>query len=142
MTRNSSSGVHLREPPRSEFAVHSGVSQNQGYHFKGPYNKEYTILGSILGYPNLRKLPLRDEDLECEFTLALENRNSYAPVRGVVWLYLRLRTPAIHPNIGWRSVRKATKRDAAARRTPTVQGSGFRVQGISKPTTTIHEISP
>ena len=34
-----------------------GVSQNQGYLFGGPYNKDYSILGSILGYPNFGKLP-------------------------------------------------------------------------------------
>ena len=30
-----------------------GGSQNQGYHFGGPRNKEYNILGSILGSPIL-----------------------------------------------------------------------------------------
>ena len=34
-----------------------GVSQNYGYHFKGPHNKDYSILGSILGSPYLEKLP-------------------------------------------------------------------------------------
>ena len=34
-----------------------GVSQNQGYHFRGPHNKDYSILGSILGSPYLGKLP-------------------------------------------------------------------------------------
>ena len=34
-----------------------GVSQNQGYLFGGPYNKDYSMLGSILGYPNCGKLP-------------------------------------------------------------------------------------
>ena len=34
-----------------------GVSQNLGYLFGGPYNKDYSILGSILGYPNFGKLP-------------------------------------------------------------------------------------
>ena len=34
-----------------------GVSQNHGYLFGGPYNKEYSILGSILGFPYLEKLP-------------------------------------------------------------------------------------
>ena len=28
-----------------------GVSQNEGYHFGGPNNKDYSILGSILGSP-------------------------------------------------------------------------------------------
>ena len=33
------------------------VSQNWGYLFGGPYNKDYSILGSILGSPNSGKLP-------------------------------------------------------------------------------------
>ena len=36
-----------------------GVSQNQGYPFGGPYNKDYSILGSILGSPYFEKLPNR-----------------------------------------------------------------------------------
>ena len=36
-----------------------GVSQNKGYLFGGSYNKDYSILGSILGYPNLRNYHLR-----------------------------------------------------------------------------------
>ena len=34
-----------------------GVSQNWGYHFGGPCNKDYSILGSILGSPYFGKLP-------------------------------------------------------------------------------------
>ena len=34
-----------------------GVSQNQGYLLRGPHNKDYSILGSILGSPELGKLP-------------------------------------------------------------------------------------
>ena len=34
-----------------------GVSQNWGYLFGGLYNKDYSILGSILGYLNFGKLP-------------------------------------------------------------------------------------
>ena len=37
--------------------MYMGVSQNLGYHFGAPYNKDYSILGSILGYPYLGKLP-------------------------------------------------------------------------------------
>ena len=33
------------------------VSPNQGYLFGGPQNKDYCILGSILGSPNFGKLP-------------------------------------------------------------------------------------
>ena len=35
------------------------VSQHQGYHFGGPYDKDYSILGSILGYPNFGELPYK-----------------------------------------------------------------------------------
>ena len=34
-----------------------GISHNQGYLFGGPYNKDYSILGSILRYPDFGKLP-------------------------------------------------------------------------------------
>ena len=34
-----------------------GGSQNYGYHFGGPYNKDCSILGSILGSPHFGKLP-------------------------------------------------------------------------------------
>ena len=37
-----------------------GGSQNQGYHFACPSNKDYNILGSILGSPYFGKLPYRD----------------------------------------------------------------------------------
>ena len=36
-----------------------GVSLNEGYHFGGPKNKDYSILGSILGSPYFGKLPYR-----------------------------------------------------------------------------------
>ena len=34
-----------------------GVSQNRGIPFGGPYKKDYSILGSILGSPYVGKLP-------------------------------------------------------------------------------------
>ena len=34
-----------------------GVSQIGGTIFRGPYNKDYSILGSILGSPDFGKLP-------------------------------------------------------------------------------------
>ena len=34
-----------------------GVSQNYGYLFGGPNNKDYSILGSTLGFPYFGKLP-------------------------------------------------------------------------------------
>ena len=36
-----------------------GVSQTNGYHFGGPNNKDYSILGSMFGSPYLGKLPYR-----------------------------------------------------------------------------------
>ena len=36
-----------------------GVSQNCGYLFGGPHNKDYSILGSIVGCPYFGKLPYR-----------------------------------------------------------------------------------
>ena len=36
-----------------------GVSQNEGYLIRGLHIKDYSILGSILGYPNFGKLPNR-----------------------------------------------------------------------------------
>ena len=36
-----------------------GISQNYGYLFGGPHNKDYSILGSILGPPYFGKLPYR-----------------------------------------------------------------------------------
>ena len=35
-----------------------GVSQNCGYLFRGSHNRDCCILGSILGFPYLWKLPL------------------------------------------------------------------------------------
>ena len=37
--------------------INLGVSHNLGYHFGGPHNKDYNILGSILEYPYFGKLP-------------------------------------------------------------------------------------
>ena len=36
-----------------------GVSQHYGYLLGDPYNKDYSILGSLLGSPNFGKLPYR-----------------------------------------------------------------------------------
>ena len=35
------------------------VSQNWGYLSEGPYNRDYSILGSILGSPYFGKIPYR-----------------------------------------------------------------------------------
>ena len=43
-----------------------GVSQTQGYHFGGPYNKNYNIVGSILGSPYLGKLPTCPKKKMCD----------------------------------------------------------------------------
>ena len=37
--------------------LYMGVSQNEGYLLRGPHNKDYSILGSILGFPYFEKLP-------------------------------------------------------------------------------------
>ena len=37
--------------------IYVRVSQNKGYSFRGPNNKDYNILGSILGSSYFRKLP-------------------------------------------------------------------------------------
>ena len=34
-----------------------GFPKIRGYPFKGPYNKDYNVLGSILGSPYFGKLP-------------------------------------------------------------------------------------
>ena len=45
----------LENKPNKEHTY--GVSQNYGYLFEGPHNKDYSILGSILGSPYFGKLP-------------------------------------------------------------------------------------
>ena len=47
--------------PRLMELVHVGSSQNWGYLFGGPHNKDYSILGSILGSPYLGKLPCKSK---------------------------------------------------------------------------------
>ena len=47
-------------PGRNLTRVYMGVPKNYGYLFGGPYNKDYSILGSILGSPYFGKLPYRD----------------------------------------------------------------------------------
>ena len=37
--------------------VYVGVSQNWGYHFRGPHKKDYSVWGSMLGSPKFGKLP-------------------------------------------------------------------------------------
>ena len=32
-------------------SLYLGISQNKGYRFEGSHNKDYSILGSILGSP-------------------------------------------------------------------------------------------
>ena len=39
--------------------LHLGGLLRLGYHFGGPHKKDYSILGSILGYPNFGKLPFK-----------------------------------------------------------------------------------
>ena len=42
---------------RKYFKTYMGACQDYGYHFRGPHNKDYSILGSILGSPFFGKLP-------------------------------------------------------------------------------------
>ena len=42
-----------------------GLSQIRGTLFRGPYNKDYSILGSILGSPCFGKLPYGEIPREC-----------------------------------------------------------------------------
>ena len=39
------------------------LSQNYGYHFGGPNNNDYSILGSVLGFPYLGTLPFSVQGL-------------------------------------------------------------------------------
>ena len=64
---------------------HIGGSQNSGYDFGGPHNKDYSILGSILGSLNFGKLPYQRSGLpEEEKTDMLTRRKSFIsrPKRG------------------------------------------------------------
>ena len=57
--------LELRIHPRAEVGLHRPlgvgdnleVSQNYGYLFRGPHNKDYSTLGSILGSPYWGNLP-------------------------------------------------------------------------------------
>ena len=42
------------------------VPQNKGYHFGGPYNQNYSILGSIWGSRNFGKLPYESQEIVVE----------------------------------------------------------------------------
>ena len=65
---------HVRQQPSlgpllpwllSRWRTYMGVSQNSGYLFGGPNNKAYSILGSIVGYPNFGKLPYSECTSAC-----------------------------------------------------------------------------
>ena len=49
---------HDRQPDQGAFRseAYVGVYRNEGYHFRGPHNKDCNILGSILGSPYLGKV--------------------------------------------------------------------------------------
>ena len=51
-----------------------GISQNKGYHFGGPYNKNYSNLGSILGSPYLDMAPI------CPYTSPYLPMPQYIPI--------------------------------------------------------------
>ena len=43
-----------------------GVSQNYGYLFGGPHNKDYSIFGSMLGFPYFGKVSCGSEHLSMD----------------------------------------------------------------------------
>ena len=57
------------------------LPQNQGYHFGGPYKKDYSIWGSILGSLYLWKLPFRSPGV-CSLKAAmLDHQKNSLPAR-------------------------------------------------------------
>ena len=42
-----------------------GASQNQGYHFGGPYNNDYSIFGVYIGVPLFRETTIWFSDMGC-----------------------------------------------------------------------------
>ena len=54
---------HCKTYPKGWYKGYMGVSQNQGYHFGGPNNKDYNILGSILGSLYLGNYHIKRFDL-------------------------------------------------------------------------------
>ena len=75
-----------------------GVSQNQGCHFGGPYNKDYSILGSTLGSPYLGKLPYLVFSKSQDHFLRLSENG--AVFGESAWLSRVLRSPAIPVTTG------------------------------------------
>ena len=64
-----------------------GVSQNWGYLFGGPYNKDYSILGSILGSPYFGKLPYEEPPfLKSRALSSFSGRQSYTRRLQSCWL--------------------------------------------------------
>ena len=49
-----------------------GFSQNWRYPLGGPHNKDYSILGSILGSPHFGKLPHRDSSAKISRLVGLK----------------------------------------------------------------------
>ena len=51
--------------PESELLTEGiyGCFPKSGYHFKGPHNKDYSILGSKLGSPYFGKLPYIEDNI-------------------------------------------------------------------------------
>ena len=75
------------------------VSQNWGYHFGGSHNKDYSILGSILGSPNFGKLPHEQDPRLLSFAgeLCLHALNSLlsSPIQPIPDAFACLRYPSL-----------------------------------------------
>ena len=70
-----------------------GVSQNYGYLFGVPNNKDYSILGSILGSPYLGKL-LNNFGFDFEVCLRYPIPRLCQGSRTVIWVMIS--TAAVH----------------------------------------------
>ena len=62
------------------FSVHLGVSQNYGYLFGGPHDKDHSILGSILGPSILGNYHLRQDPTK-SFGLATQHLTGWVAVQ-------------------------------------------------------------
>ena len=89
----------LRETNQHIKVNMGGGSQNYGYHFGGPYNKDYSILGSILGFSGkLPHLPTSARALcvECwhiSKTVHLELKRMYNHTPSSTWTVIRVVLP-------------------------------------------------
>ena len=67
------------------------ISQNQGYHFGGPYNEDYSIMGSILGFPYFLEATIFRPATMCStrhhpgWRLTVDVCNFFARANGLVY---------------------------------------------------------